>query len=200
MPEGQTEAISFNVVLETLCDGAGEWRTFTSPHWPIAFDYPAGWVITDDQDDVNIECPSVTALASGGSYLTFERGAFEASNEPYWFVRRAGDDWRVRGPGCDPDARPGPQDDCYPARRSARHGLMVLQGAAGEHRRYRPGIGYLGPGSGIIRYLFILGDQWVSLDSAGVNEHSDDIGEVGGPALLDGEAVGERVVRSIRLR
>ena len=74
MPDGNPEAIVFNVVPETPCDGAGEWRTFSSPHWPITFDYPANWVLIDDHDDVNIECPSVTRLAAGGAWLTFERG------------------------------------------------------------------------------------------------------------------------------
>jgi hypothetical protein len=76
----------------------------------------------------------------------------------------------------------------------------MLQGAAGEHRMYRPDLGYLGAGSGITRYLFIAGDRWVSLDMAGANGHFDDIGDDGGPVLLDGDEVGDRMVRSIRRR
>ena len=76
----------------------------------------------------------------------------------------------------------------------------MLQGAAGEHRLYRAGIGYLGEGRGITRYLFVLGDEWVSLDSGGANGHYGDVGSTGGPVLLDGEAVGDRIVRSIRRR
>ena len=76
----------------------------------------------------------------------------------------------------------------------------MLQGRAGDHRLYRPGVGYLGQGSGITRYLFIAGDRWVSLDMAGPNGHHDDIGDDGGAVLLDGDAVGDRLVRSIRRR
>jgi len=203
IPDGHTEAIVFNIVRETPCDGAGNWRTFSSPQWPITFDYPGTWVLTDDQDDVNIECPSVAALATGGSWLTFERGQSPpaGTDEPYWFVRLANDEWRVDASGCAGRvSAPDSQARCFPARRSERNRMTVLQGAAGEHRLYRPGVGYLGQGGGITRYLFVLGDHWVSLDIAGVNEHYDDIGETGGPVLLAGDAVGERVVRSIRPR
>ena len=80
--------------------------------WPITFDYPANWVLIDDHDDVNIECSSVTRLAAGGAWLTFERGHLApygagpaarsdtSFNEPYWFIRRTPDDWRVNAFGC----------------------------------------------------------------------------------------------------
>ena len=77
--------------------------------------------------------------------------------------------------------------------------MTVLQGAAGEHRLYRPGVGYLGQGGGIVRYLWVLGDRWISLDSTEWS-HYDEIGDDGGPVLLDGDAVGDRVVRSVRRR
>ena len=203
MAEGRIEPIAFTLVPEALCNGAGEWRTFSSPRWPITFEYPANWVLTDDQDDVNIECPSITALAAGGKWLTFERGrlAQAGSDEPYWFVKLANDDWRVNDQTCGGRAVGSDgRAPCAPARRSERNGMTVLQGAVGEHRLYRPGIGYLGKGSGITRYLFVFGDRWVSLDSAGINRHYDDIGADGGPVLFEGDAVGERVVRSITLR
>jgi hypothetical protein len=196
LADSRTEPLAFTIVPETACDGAGEWRTFSHPDWPVRFDYPAGWTLTADHDDVNIECPSATRLAVGGAYLTFERGQF---NDPYWFVRRAGDDWRVNGLGCDPQAPPGQPDPCYPARRSQRNGMTVLQAAAGEHRRYRPGVGYLGQGRGIVRYLWVLGDRWVSLDSTEWS-HYDDLGVAGGPVLFDGDTAGDRIVRSVRPR
>jgi hypothetical protein len=211
LTDGRTEPFAFNVVPETPCDGAGEWRTFSDPAWPITFDYPASWKLTADHDDVNIECPSVTRLAVGGAYLTFERGQFQPPNgtaatendssftEPYWFVKRAGDEWRVKGPGCDLKAGPRPQDDCYPARRSERNGMTVLQAATGEHRLYRSSVGYLGQGGGIVRYLWVLGDRWISLDSTEWS-HYDDIRSEGGPVLFDGDAVGDRVVRSVKPR
>jgi len=211
LSERRTEPVAFNVVFETRCDGDGEWRTFRAPDWPITFEYPASWKLTADQDDVNIECPSVSRLAIGGSFLTFERGRFPPSvtkpgaeideefNEPYWFFKRPGDAWRVKDGGCDPQAPRVPPDGCAPARMSERNGLTVLQGAAGEHRLYRPGVGYLGQGGGIMRYLWVVGDRWVSLDSTEWS-HYDDIRFEGGPVLVDGDDVGERVVRSVRLR
>jgi hypothetical protein len=201
LSDGRTQPFAFTIVPETACDGAGEWRTFSDPDWPITFDYPAGWTLTADHDDVNIECPSPARLAVGGSYLTFERGQFNDPSliEPYWFIRREGDDWRVNGLGCDPQAAPSQPDPCYPARRSERHGMTVLQAAAGEHRLYRPDLGYLGQGGGIVRYLWLLDDRWISLDTTEWS-HYDDVGVAGGPVLFDGETVGDRVVRSVRPR
>ena len=219
--DGRTEDITFDIVPETPCDGDGEWRTFSSPDWPITFEYPATWVITDDHDDVALECPSVTRLAHGGWWLSFEQGQFAPRTdaaltprpgprssgslagpftEPFWFSRVADDDWRVNSPDCVQPPSTPPQAACRPARRSKRNGTTILQGAAGEHRLYRPGVGELGPGPGITRYLFIVGDRWVSLDMAGTNSHYDDIGDAGGPVLLDGDTVGDRLVRSIRRR
>jgi hypothetical protein len=209
--EGRSEPVAFTVVPETMCDGAGEWRTFGASDWPITFEYPASWKLTADQDDINIECPSVTGLAIGGSFLTFERGRFpppgtrpgapsgEAFTEPYWFVKRPGDVWRVKDLGCDPEGPREQPDRCAPARMSERNGMTLLQGAAGEHRLYRPGVGYLGQGGGIARYLWILGDRWISLDSTEWT-HFDDIRSEAGPALIDGDDVGERVVRSLQPR
>jgi hypothetical protein len=210
MHDGRTEAVAFEVVAKTACDGAGEWRTFSAPEWPITFDYPATWVLTSDDDDVNLECPSLEALASGGTTLTFERGRLpspvsgkvaarkeDGGSDPFWFVRGADGRWRVSDRGC---ADAASEHVCAVARRSERNRMTVLQGIAGEHRLYRPGVGYLGQGFEISRYLFLFGDQWISLDN-GDNEHGvDDFSEEGGPVLLDGNSVGDRVVRSVRLR
>ena len=65
LTDGRIEPFVFNVVPKTACDGAGEWRTFSDPAWPITFDYPASWKLTADHDDVNIECPSVTRPCPG---------------------------------------------------------------------------------------------------------------------------------------
>jgi hypothetical protein len=211
-PDGHADAVRFRIVPDTPCEGTGSWRTYSSPAWPIMFDYPADWAVTADADDVNIECPSVARLAAGGSWLTFERGRFSSPGaaaaterqatrgDPYWFVRLRGDDWRVLDAGCADRATDPAPGRCPPARQSVRNGLTILQGAAGDHRLYRSGVGYLGPGGGITRYLFVLGDEWVSLDSAGSSAHYDDVGTDGGPVLLDGNAVGDRVIRSIKAR
>ena len=190
LSDDRTEDITFSLVTATPCNGAGAWRTFSSPEWPITFDYPAAWAITPDHDDIAVECPSVTRLAHGGSWLSFEQGQFESA-DPFWFSRSANDDWRVNTGACA---------SCPPARRSERNGITMLQGTAGDHRLYRPGVGYLGQGGGITRYLFIAGNRWVSLDMAGPNGHHDDIGGDGGAVLLDGDTVGDRLVRSIRRR
>ena len=208
VPDGRTDAIALDVVPETPCNAGSEWRTFRSARWPIAFEYPASWKLLEDDDDITVECPSIARLATERPSLTFERGRFPSKTtgpdsgtsgsftEPYWFLRLAGDDWRV----CDPDDRRQSGESCPPARRSERNGLVVLQGAAGEHRLYRPGVGYLGQGRGITRFLFIVGERWISLDSAGESSHYDDIGNNGGPVLFDGELIGDRVVRSITAR
>lgn len=191
--DGPAEDVAFTIVPETPCTGAGEWRTFSAPDWPITFDYPAAWVITSDRDDITVECPSVTRLARGGSWLSFEQGQFEPAGrtDPYWFSRSVAGDWRVNAGACS---------SCPRARRSERHGITILQGAAGEHRLYRPGVGYLGPGAGITRYLVIVGDRWVSLDMAGPNAHYGDVGADGGAVLLDGDGLGDQLVRSVKRR
>ena len=61
------------------------------------------------------------------------------------------------------------------------------------------GVGYLGQGRGIVRYLWVLGDRWVSLDSTEWS-HYDDLGVAGGPVLFDGDTAGDRIVRSVRPR
>ena len=210
-PDGSAESILFTIVPKTSCDGAGAWRTFSAPDWPIAFDYPAAWVITADGDDIALECPSVAQLASGGSWLSFEQGRFpprdatvpatagEPYTEPFWFSRMEDSAWIVDDQVCGrPSADAG--DACTPARRTERNGITILQGAAGDHRLYRPGVGDLGPGHGITRYLFITGERWVSLDMALADSHHEDVGAGGGPVLLDGNGVGDRLIRTIRRR
>jgi hypothetical protein len=77
--------------------------------------------------------------------------------------------------------------------------MSVLQGAAGEHRLYRPGAGYVGQGSGIMSYLFLLDDSWVAINSEDPPESHDQMGTPG-PVLFGGEGVTARIVRSIRPR
>ena len=209
-PDGSADSILFTIVPKTSCDGAGAWRTFSASDWPITFDYPVGWVITADEDDIAIECPSVAQLASGGAWLSFDRGRFPPRDtmpatdgapftEPFWFTRVGEGAWVVDDPVCgrpSSDAR----DACAPARRTERNGITILQGAAGDHRLYRPGVGDLGPGHGITRYLFITGDRWVSLDMALADSHHAEVAAGGGPVLLEGKGVGDRLIRTIRRR
>ena len=75
----------------------------------------------------------------------------------------------------------------------------MLQGSAGEHRLYRPGGGYIGQGGGIMSYLFMLGDEWVRIDSHDTPASIDEM-QSRGPVIFDGEGVTERIVRSVRRR
>jgi hypothetical protein len=210
LSDSLTEPVMLSIVPETRCDAVIEWRTFRSRRWPITFEYPADWRLNEDADDITIECPSIADLANRSSSLIFERGRFRPASfgrgsadhnsfaDPYWFFRLEGNDWRIGPVGCATDAAHG--QGCPPARRSDHNGLTVLQGAAGEHRLYRPGVGYLGQGGGITRFLFIAGDEWVSLDAAAQTSHHDHLGNAGGPVLFDGGEIADRVVRSVSAR
>jgi hypothetical protein len=77
--------------------------------------------------------------------------------------------------------------------------MTVLQGSAGEHRRYRAGGGYVGQGAGIMSYAFLIGSTWVRIQSQNTPASIDDLGSPG-PVLFQGAGVTERMVRSIKLR
>ena len=112
------------------------------------------------------------------------------------FVTFGNGEWLV-GDGCE---EPDPGLLCAPARRSEWRGMTVLQGSAGEDRRYRAGGGaYLGQGSGIMRYLFLVGDAWVAIESQDTPASIEAMGTAG-PVIFDGDGVTERLVRSIKAR
>jgi hypothetical protein len=197
--------LALHVVPATDCAATGVWRTFSSPRWPITFDYPASWQLAEADTTVVIACPSAERLAWGGlaisltlgsarEHIVTDDGRSGTAIGP--FVTFGNDDWLV-GEACE---EPDPGLLCGPARRSAWRGMIVLQGSGGEDRRYRAGGGaYLGQGGGIMRYLFLVGDAWVELESQDTPDSIEQMGSAG-PVIFDGNGVTERLVRSITLR
>jgi hypothetical protein len=203
-PDGHA-SLSLRVVPAIDCGGGGAWRTFSSPRWPVTFDYPASWRLAEEDTTAIIECPSAERLAWGGLgiWLTLGSGRETIVTEDGRsgtrigrFVTFGNGEWLV-GEACE---EPDPGLSCRPARRSEWRGMTVLQGSAGEDRRYRAGGGsYLGQGSGIMRYVFVLGDAWVAIESQDTPASIEAMGSAG-PVIFDGDGVTERLVRSIKPR
>ena len=201
--------VSLRIVPAMDCSGSGTWRRFVSARWPITFDYPASWRLAEDGDDIVIECPDAGSLAWGGAPIWFQLGRDRKNvladdgrrgTRIDSFVSFGNDQWLI-GENCEER----PPDDlgafCGVARQSRWRGMTVLQGSAGEHRRYRPGAGYVGQGGGIMSYAFLIGDTWVRIHSADTPVSLDKLRlRSAGPVLFDGDGVTERMVRSIRLR
>jgi hypothetical protein len=206
-PARPPAAVSLQIVSATDCRGSGAWRTFASPHWPITFDYPASWRLAENGNDIVVECPDAASLAWGGAPIWFRLGqgrenvvADDARRgvRVDGFITFGNDEWLI-GDTCE-ERQP---DDlgafCTVAKRSTWRGMTVLQGSAGEHRRYRAGGGYVGQGGGIMSYAFLIGDIWVRIHSHDTPASIDDLGSPG-PVLFQGAGVTERMVRSIKLR
>jgi len=190
----QSAAVVLNVAPPTACDGRGTWRTFRDPGWPITFDYPASWrlrTIVSDETSVVLECPSAATMTFGGAAVTLELGSGREEVEAWdgrrgtridRFVDFGKDGWRV-GPfehSCLDEEVVA--FSCEVPRKSVRRGVTMLQASVGEHRLYRPAGGYLGQGGGIDQYLLLIGDLWVTIDSA------------------NGDSVSDRLIRSITPR
>jgi hypothetical protein len=201
-PDGRS-TLSLRVVPATDCGAGGAWRTFRSPAWPITFDYPASWRLAEQDSSAVIACPSAEKLAWGGSAIWLTRGrgreAFvtddgRSGTSIGLFATFGNGEWLV-GQACD-ESDPGLL--CGPARRSEWRGMTVLQGPAGEDRRYRAGGGaYLGQGAGTMAYLFLMRDAWVEIQSQDTPDSITAMGTAG-PVIFDGDGVTERLVRSIR--
>ncbi len=197
-------SFSLRMVAATDCEANGTWRTFSASGWPVTFDYPASWRVAEDRTNVVIDCPSAERLAWGGSSisLTVGSGREHVVSEDGRSGTRIGpfftfgdDDWLVGQCG-----EAGPGIYCRPARRSEWKGMTVLQGSAGEHRRYRAGGGaYVGQGAGIMSYVFVLGDAWVEIESEDTPDSIEQMGSAG-PVVFDGAGVTERLVRSIKAK
>lgn len=206
-PAGPPTPVSLRVVPALDCSGSGAWRTFASARWPITFTYPASWRLAEDGDSIVVECPDAARLAWGGAPISFHLGHGREDvladdgrrgTRIDGFISFGGDQWLI-GDSCEER----PPDDlgvfCNVARQSKWRGMTVLQGSAGEHRRYRPGAGYVGQGGGVMSYVFVIGDTWVAIESRDTPASIDDLGSPG-PVLFDGDGVTERVVRSMALR
>lgn len=205
--EGPASKVTLQVVPAMDCSGRGAWRTYSSRSWPITFEYPTSWRLAETGDSIVLECPNPASIAWGGAPVIVRQG--QGSTETRAadgrrgtrvgrFVSFDNERWLV-GETCEDD-RPGEDSVfCRIARQSVWRGMTVLQGAAGEDRRYRPGGGYVGQGGGIVSYVFLSGDRWVSIDSSDTPTFVDKIGTAG-PVWFDGEGVTERLIRSVRRR
>jgi hypothetical protein len=206
-PARPPATVSLRIVPRMDCSGRGPWRTFASARWPITFDYPASWRLAENGTELVVECPDPASLAWGGAPIVFRLGRGRQNvvaddkrrgTRIGAFITFGNDQWLI-GDSCE-GLSPGDQSVfCTVARQSKWRGMTVLQGAAGEHRRYRPGGGYVGQGGGIMSYAFLIGDAWVLIDSRDTPASIDDLGSAG-PVLFEGTGVTERLVRSIKLR
>src|SRR5262245_16543926 len=157
------ESVSLHVVPATDSGARGPWSTFSSPRWPITFQYPASWRLAEERDSVILECPDAYRLAWGGRpiWLTFGAGREQVEAQDGQRGTRIdrfinfGDEWLIGFDICERAASERFDGDCQVARESFSRGMTVLQGSVGEDRLYRIDIGYLGQGAGIMSYLFM---------------------------------------------
>lgn len=203
-PPGTSVPVVLDVVPRLDCSGEGRWQRFRSPSWPISFEYPASWRLGQTDEYMMIGCPDAELIAWGGGTISFKKGQgveetvgsdgrratrmgqFSTFDNREWFVGLC-------------DEVPSYTLFCNPARQSRQRGMTVLQGAFGEHRRYRPAAGYVGQGPGIAWYLFVVGDKWIEIQSEYTPEFFDKLDKAG-PVIFDGDGVTERVIRSITPR
>jgi hypothetical protein len=148
---------------------------FTSPRWPITFEYPNNWRIAENVEGgyLALQCLDPGFIASGGHSISLSRGvgrgdesvtddgrrvveidAFTSWDQQRWFLGYCEDQ---RAPSCEE------------TRQSTRRGMRIMEGEAGEHRLYRPVGGYIGQGGGVHRYLFMLSDAWATVASEDYN-------------------------------
>jgi hypothetical protein len=72
---GGSAAVSLRASGPTDCSAGGVWRTFSSPAWPITFEYPASWQLAEEGDSIILECPDAGRLAWGGGSILLALGA-----------------------------------------------------------------------------------------------------------------------------
>ena len=213
---GAREVVTLRPSAEVDCSGTGPWRAFRSDQWPITFSYPSSWRLSEHdygfggehKFGIQLTCPDPARLSSGGFSITLVRGTgfkpFETETGRKGervnirFFRARPGPWMVGDEECVEATATDLPFRCAFARTAQRFGMTVLQGSVGEHRLYRPGGGYVGQGPGILRYAFLLDDEWVTLDSE--DPPAWDLDDKPGPARFDGDGVTERIVRSIRPR
>ena len=202
---GLTSRIVLQHAPDVDCSGREAWHQFRSARWPITFSYPANWQLTEDDDGIELLCPSPDRLVYDGRPISLERGVGfkrtvtdagrKGTTAGRFFVRYPPAPWLVGDYECG-EGRAW-MLKCQPARTGRRFGMLVLQGSGGEDRQYSRR-GYVGQGGGSIVYLFARGNQWVTLHSH--DTPAWDLDDQPGPARFDGDGVTERIVRSIRPR
>lgn len=199
-------AVSLEQASAPDCSGRGPWQQYSSARWPISFQYPASWRLTEDGGTVTLICPDASRLAVGGLGIILElnpsTSPIEADDGRAGisigdFITYDNRAWMIGD--CESKSESEPYGVfCAPVRKSLWRNMTVLQGSAGEHRLYRFGGSYAGQGQGIVDYLFLIGDTRVAIQS----ENADVVDQLGsvGPVLFDGGDVTARLVRSIRRR
>jgi hypothetical protein len=73
-PVGRSTDVTLRVVPATDCSGRTAWRTFSSPRWPITFDYPVSWRLAVEANNIFLECPDAKELAWGGTSIWLKLG------------------------------------------------------------------------------------------------------------------------------
>lgn len=165
-------AIELDVVRPVDCAPHGKWQRFSSPSWPVTFEYPATWRLGEDRDGLLIQCADPGRLAIGYQGLWVRKGS--GSRDPDRsvrgrsvaavgaFTRFEGRGW-WHGDACDGEKGDEDAALCAKARVSRRDGMTILYGTAIEHRLYRAGGGYIGAGGGMVNYAFLLPGAWVDI-------------------------------------
>jgi hypothetical protein len=169
--DGSRSAIAVDVVSPVDCAARG-WRRFSSTSWPVTFEYPANWRLSEGPESIRIQCPDPERLAIGYEGIEITNGA--GQGEPVrdeerqpgieigGFTNFEGRGW-WHGESCDGTAEDETHVFCERARVSHRDGMTILYGTGGEHRLYRPGGGYIGQGNDWMEYVFLLPDQWIDI-------------------------------------
>ena len=201
--------VSLRVIQPTDCGARERWRTYTSARSPVTSQYPVSWRLVETSDYVLLQCPDVHSLAFGADQIAVSTGRgrekIEAEDGRVGtmadnFVTFGRDQWLMSGTsGACERAATAPSLFCQPARKSRRRGMLLLQGAARECRRYRAGGGYVGLGDGCVDYLFLVGEEWVSIQTESSLIDTEKVGR-GGQVLFDRRDVAGRLVRSVKRR
>ena len=184
----------------------GHGDMYVSSTWPVTFEYPGAWQVSDVDDSLIFDCPDPIKLIWGGVDIRMKRGTGtgERVNTPRgpgvefekFFL--LGRDW-FAGDSCRKEADPLNPFPCLRARQSTTNGMTVIQSELPMESRRGGVIGYLGQGAPPVQYLFLRQDAWVIVRGA-PDESADSFPEGPGPVLFDGDGILQRIVRSIRPR
>lgn len=204
LPLRTPEPMRLRVAEPVDCSGAGSWTRYTEPGLPVRFEYPAAWRLGKSEGYLRIACPDPERVALDRGDIFVSHGLDTSTRvradsgvttrELESFYNFGGAQWWFGN--CE-----GTPDDttsflCGRARESSRLGMIVLQAAAGENRRYRPNGGYQGQGEPRLNYLFRMSGWWVHVQESDGNDAPDF--QTPGPVVFDGDSVSQRFVRSIR--
>jgi hypothetical protein len=221
--DGRSEAIALEVTPPFDCT-AGPWRTFDEPRWPVTLAYPASARFTPG---VNLACPDVSRLAWDARPLSIARVLIETSKLADGrtrttvgpFFRDGRGSWKVDerrfelggyGDTCSQERPSGTRDrddempirECMAATVSRWRGFTVLEGESSvEDRRYRPGGGsYIGQGSGVSYYAFLVGKEAVVVSSDDLTGRITDVDSAQSRDERSTTRMAARVIRSLKRR